>query len=354
MSHPTLPYAQERAVALHCAITAGHLCEAVRRDQASAAFSKPDHSPVTIADYAAQALICRSLQQHFPQDPVMGEEDARLLASPAMAECLRQVTQYLQPYVHDSPITPGVGSPLAPLQALTPEPAEVSVKAVLDWVGHGKSGLGDRFWTLDPIDGTKGYVRGDQYAVALALIEKGQLQVAVIVAPALAVVPQDPRGDRGVAFVAVRGQGAQAIALGSGATQPLRVNGPERAAQFRLIESVERDHGTPAWQQAVAQAIGLQADPLPMDSLAKYGAIARGEADLYMRLPSGASAQRRENIWDHGAGVLVLEEAGGRVTDQWGQPLDFSQGTKLLNNEGIVASNGVLHAAAIAAIQTLV
>ncbi|MGA1264692.1 MAG: inositol monophosphatase family protein [Prochlorothrix sp.] len=391
MSHPTLPYAQEREVALRCTIAAAHFCETVRQSQASNAFSKPDHSPVTIADYGAQALICRTLQAAFPADPVMGEEDAQLLASPPMADCLQRVTRYLQPYVQpyvQPPLTPGqdiAGSPtpidsgaapsvptlanlnwqvnLAELLEVKTEPSPDSQpghpqrataldpQQVLAWISHGRSGLGDRFWTLDPIDGTKGYVRGDQYAVALALIEGGQLQVAAIVAPALPVNLPGSEGDRGVAFVAVRGQGAQAIALKSGQSWTLRVNPPEQQANFRLIESVERDHGTPAWQQAVAAAIGLQVPSLQMDSLAKYGAIARGEADLYLRLPSGNSTLRWENIWDHGAGVLVLEEAGGRVTDQTGKPLDFSQGTKLLNNKGIVASNGTLHEAAIAAIR---
>ncbi len=395
MSHPNLPYAQEREVALRCTIAAAHFCETVRQSQASNAFSKPDHSPVTIADYGAQALICRTLQAAFPADPVMGEEDAQLLASPPMADCLQRVTRYLQPYVQPQ-LTPGqtlagIPSPIAPeaapsvptlanlnwkvnlaeLLEVKTEPSPDSQpgnpqrnpqrnpqqttaldpQQVLQWISHGRSGLGDRFWTLDPIDGTKGYVRGDQYAVALALIEGGQLQVAAIVAPALPVTLHESQGDRGVAFVAVRGQGAQAIALNSGQSWTLRVNPPEQQANFRLIESVERDHGTPAWQQAVATAIGLQVPALQMDSLAKYGAIARGEADLYLRLPSGNSTLRWENIWDHGAGVLVLEEAGGRVTDQTGKPLDFSQGTKLLNNKGIVASNGTLHEAAIAAIR---
>ncbi|MEB3273381.1 MAG: inositol monophosphatase family protein [Prochlorothrix sp.] len=331
MPDPSLSYAQERDVALHCTIAAARLCEAVRQDQASVAIHKPDHSPVTVADYGAQALICRSLQAAFPHDPVMGEEDAQLLASPELTECRNRVTEYV----------------CAQLQ--TP----VETETVLDWIGHGRSGFGDRFWTLDPIDGTKGYVRGDQYAVALALIEQGQLQVAAIVAPALPVDSAQPTGDRGVAFVAVRGQGAEAIALGSGARRVLRVNGAAQRDRFRLIESVERDHGTPAWQQAVATAIGLTVPAVQMDSLAKYGSIARGEADLYLRLPSGDSVLRWENIWDHGAGVLVLEEAGGTVTDQTGKPLDFSQGTKLLKNRGIVASNGVIHGAAIEAIRAL-
>jgi 3'(2'), 5'-bisphosphate nucleotidase len=372
MSQPLLPYAYERRVALACTIAAGQLCETVRHDQASIAFHKPDHSPVTVADYGAQALICRALCHYFPQDPVLGEEDAQMLASPAMGDCLTQVVRYVQgalsPEAPGETAHPGQGESRDPLPRWMPPwlweeiadlgPSDrphlpLDPQQVLQWIAHGKQGQPQgRFWTLDPIDGTKGYVRGDQYAVALALIENGQVQVAVMVAPALPR-SRDPQtqGDRGVAFVAVRGQGAEAIALPSGQRSPLGVNPAAPFSQFRLIESVERDHGTPPWQRAVAQTLGLNPTPLQMDSLAKYGAIARGEADLYLRLPTGNSALRYENIWDHAAGVLVLEEAGGQVTDQTGQPLDFSQGSKLLHNRGIVASNGTLHAATLAAIR---
>ena len=330
-----LAYQNERNLALKATIAAAQLCEQVRQAQTSQAFIKPDHSPVTIADYGAQALICHALQEMFPEDAIVGEEDADILASPEMETCLAQVTASLQSWVEG-----------------------VKPSQLLDWIRRGKGQSSDRFWTLDPIDGTKGYVRGDQYAIALALIEKGLVQVAVMVCPALPVQFQnnDRKSppdtiDRGVAFVAVRGQGAEALSLVDGTRSPLQVNTISTPQGFQLIESVERDHGTPQWQYQVIRSLGWEAPPMQMDSLAKYGSIARGEADLYLRLPTGASAERRENIWDHAAGVLVLEEAGGRVTDLWGKPLNFDCGSKLLDNQGIVASNGQVHEAVLQAIQ---
>ncbi len=324
-----LAYSKEREIALQATIVASQFCEKVRRDQASQAFAKPDHSPVTVADYGAQALICQTLKAQFPQDAVVGEEDPLVLSSPGMQSCLDQVTAYVQTWVTGA-----------------------TSQDVLDWVGQGQDPTGQRFWTVDPIDGTKGYVRGDQYAIALALIEEGVVQVGVMACPALPVQfggtggPQSP----GVVFTAVRGQGAEMLSLASGTRSPLAVNRISTPQGFQLIESVERDHGTPEWQHRVIQSLGWQLPPLRMDSLAKYGAIARGEADLYLRLPTGNSLQRRENIWDHAAGVIVLEEAGGKVTDQWGKPLNFACGTKLQDNEGIVASNGYIHEAVLEAI----
>ena len=84
-----------------------------------------------------------------------------------------------------------------------------------------------------------------------------------------------------------------------------------------------------------------------MDSQAKYGAVARGDAVLYLRLPSPKSPSYREKIWDHAAGSLIVEEAGGRVTDMHGQPLDFASGHKMERNRGVIVSNGLLHAAVI-------
>lgn len=59
----------------------------------------------------------------------------------------------------------------------------------------------------------------------------------------------------------------------------------------------------------------------------------------------------RENVWDHAPGVILLKEAGGRVTDGSGGELDFSLGNKLDNNEGLVATNGVMHDKVLEAIR---
>jgi 3'(2'), 5'-bisphosphate nucleotidase len=87
-----------------------------------------------------------------------------------------------------------------------------------------------------------------------------------------------------------------------------------------------------------------------LDSQAKYGVVARGDAAIYLRIPSPKQPDYREKIWDHAAGALIVEEAGGRVTDALGADLDFSRGRRLENNRGIVASNGYLHAAVLDAV----
>jgi 3'(2'), 5'-bisphosphate nucleotidase len=121
-------------------------------------------------------------------------------------------------------------------------------------------------------------------------------------------------------------------------------------ARWRLVESVESSHGNPALQEAVAQAVGVTQPPLKLDSQTKYGAVARGDAVLYLRLPSPKSPGYREKIWDHAAGALLVEEAGGRVTDMADRPLDLASSHRMTDNQGVVVSNGALHPAVIAAL----
>lgn len=309
-------YEQELAVAQAAVIAAAQLCEAVRRDMVPEAIEKADKSPVTVADYGAQAIICRALSEAFPADPVVGEEDAAELRSPAMADRLKQVTGF---------VTTVLGS-------TTPD-------QVAQWIDHGNGAPARRFWTLDPIDGTKGFLRGDQYAIALALIEDGDLKVGVLGCPALSL----NQGNPGLLFTAVRGGGTWMQPIAGGEAKQVQVVQPGDGDRLRFVESVEASHGNQAEQEAVAAAVGITQSSVRMDSQAKYGAVAAGEAALYLRLPSPKYPDYREKIWDHAAGAIVVEEAGGRVTDMHGKPLDFYTAVKMMNNRGVVVSNGTIH-----------
>lgn len=88
-----------------------------------------------------------------------------------------------------------------------------------------------------------------------------------------------------------------------------------------------------------------------MDSQVKYGLVANGEAAVYLRFPNPRNKDYRENIWDHAAGAIVVEEAGGKVTDMNGKPLNFRDNEKMLNNHGVVVSNGVIHDRVLEAIK---
>lgn len=323
-----MPYELEKEVAIEAALRAATLCQKVRNEQVAKAIEKSDKSPVTVADFGSQAVICQALASAFPDDPIVGEEDAAQLRDPAMGTQLMQVTSYVQAVVSDA----------------TPE-------AVLSWIDRGNGQTGPRYWTLDPIDGTKGFLRQDQYAVALALVEEGEVKVGVLACPALPVDMNQPEGERGVLFVAVRGQGALMMPISGGEPTPIKVIDASDLTNLRFVESVESGHGDHSRQDAVAKAVGITADSLRMDSQAKYGAVASGQAVLYLRLPSPKSPDYREKIWDHAAGTIVIEEAGGCVTDMYGKPLNFSLGSKLVENQGVIVSNGAIHETVLAALR---
>lgn len=319
-----MAYDQEKTLAITAATLAAQLCENIRREIAPDAIAKNDRSPVTIADFGSQAIICKALAEAFPEDPVVAEEDAAELRQPGMATALAQATEQIQHLIPEA----------------TPE-------AVVNWIDHGNGAVGKRYWTLDPIDGTKGFLRGDQYAIALALVEDGDIKVGVLACPAL----QFSNTETGLLLVAVRGEGTQMMSLSAQTPQPIQVTTATDAEQFRFVESVESGHGDQTQQSAVAQAAGITQPSVRMDSQAKYAAVAAGQAVLYLRLPSPKTPDYREKIWDHAAGVIVVEEAGGRVTDMHGHPLDFSQEARLVSNQGVVVSNGAIHETVLTALK---
>lgn len=315
-----MSYEREMRVATEAALVASRLCEQVRREMSAEAIEKKDGTPVTVADFGSQAVICRSIAKVFPGDPVVGEEEGSGLREPNMKGTLDKVTEFVQRTLSD-----------------------VTHESVISWINRGNGDVGPRYWTIDPIDGTKGFLRGEQYAVALALIEEGEVKMGVLACPWLPADPGDHNGARGVLFSAVRGQGATMFPVKGGPHTSLRVTGLEENSDLPLVESVESGHCDHRQQHAVAKAVGIQVPSLKVDGQVKYGMVARGEAVLYLRFPSSDAPTYLERIWDHAAGAIIVEEAGGRVTDMKGRSLDFSRGPDMTHNQGIIAGSVAIH-----------
>jgi 3'(2'), 5'-bisphosphate nucleotidase len=302
---------------------ASRICRAVQADRVSAGtLRKDDRSPVTVADFASQAIVAARLRDAHPGTPLVAEEDSSDLRLDANAAVRAAVADRVRSEWPDADET-----------------------AVLEAIDRGGADPSERFFVLDPIDGTKGFLRGDQYAVALGLIEDGEVVAGVLGGPNL------PLGNgTGCVFAAVRADGAAVLPLDDTTAPPaaIRVSAESDPARARFCESVEKAHTKKGRSAEVARLLGVAAEPVAIDSQCKYALVARGDAELYLRLPS--SEEYRERIWDHAAGLLVVEEAGGRVTDIHGRPLDFRHGRRLEENRGVVASNGTIHDAVIAAI----
>jgi 3'(2'), 5'-bisphosphate nucleotidase len=317
--------------ALNAVRQAAQLVQFIQEQMVSPALTKNDRSPVTVADFASQALIGRLLSQTFPNDPLVAEEDSQALRDPAQESTLDHVTAFVKRYL-----------------------PEAEKGSVCDWIDHGRANTSSRFWTLDPIDGTKGFLRGDQYAVALALVVDGQIQIGALGCPNLSEAYRcEPQGP-GSLVIAVRGQGTWLTTIkDSGGFKALHVSACQDASQARILRSVESGHTNVSQIDEFARAMGVQADPVRMDSQAKYAVLAAGKGDLILRLLSPAKPDYREKIWDQAAGALVLQEAGGRISDLHGLPLDFTTGRRLVNNRGILASNTYLHPVALRALEDI-
>jgi len=316
----------EKKFALEAVEAAAAICRRVQAGISLESLDKKDRSPVTVADFAVQSLISGMLAESFPEDELVGEEGADQLRDPDAAELCGKVVAEVQAACSDSP----------------------STDTVLDWIDRGQAagGASGRFWVLDPIDGTKGFLRKEQYAIALALIEDGEVQLGVLGCPNLPASMDKPdEGEAGYAFVAVKGEGAQAASMpaggGLGELEPIAVSPSADPASARRCESVESGHASHDEMADIAEKAQMTAEPVRLDSQAKYATVARGESVAYLRLSPDASYT--EKIWDHAAGAIVVTEAGGVVSDLMGKPLDFSQGRKLVNNRGIIATNAALH-----------
>ena len=308
----------ERQVAIDAVRAAALVCRDVREAFTDGdASSKADRSPVTVADLASQAIIAAALADAFAPDPLVGEEDAGLLRADVNGRIAEAVFRFAA----------GVRPDLDPDR----------IMAAIDR-GDGVGGAIGRFWTLDPVDGTKGFLRNEQYAVALALVEDGEVRLGVLGCPNLPVELDDPDGRRGCLFVAERGGGAWMSPMTDGAERTIEVRRPEAIQDARWVASVEAAHSALDEAAAVTALLGIRGGPRRMDSQAKYGMVARGDAAIYLRLPTNAMYQER--IWDHAAGWLLVTEAGGRVTDVDGREIDFGRGRTLAANRGVIATSG--------------
>ncbi|MBB1179858.1 3'(2'),5'-bisphosphate nucleotidase [Pseudomonas sp. FW305-3-2-15-E-TSA4] len=218
--------------------------------------TKSDDSPVTQADRAAEALILERLAALYPGVQTVAEEAVAESGAPAQAE---------------------------------------------DW-----------FWLIDPLDGTKGFVRGGEaFTVNIALIHAGRPVAGVVTAPATATTWRTDASGQG-AFRRQFGEQQEGEAHSGAEWRPIKVRDRPAEGMALLSHSVTDEeaarlaarHGCTRWQGT--------------DSSLKFCLIAEGRFDAYPR--SGPTSE-----WDTAAGQAVLEAAGGRVLADDGQPLSYGK-----------------------------
>lgn len=363
-----MAYEKELELALRAVHRASLATKKVQQSTADKGVSdKSDDTPVTIADFAAQALLIGAVHRAFPDDVFIAEESSDILrASPD----LRQ-------RVWDLVLSVGHLNGL-------PVPADQD--EMLDLIDLGSKDAKDprgagRVWILDPVDGTKTFMKGQQYAVCLCMLEKGAQKVAALGCPNLLYDPDTPLvtedivdtdGD-GIIVAAVAGQGTFFTPLHSFADTAARRTAkldtlPPYPGSLRFIDSEESSHVSKrhheylyrtAFPEASHHIGGTVGDSLwPEDVWAmqmKYVAVALNAADATFRIPGDPKFYA--SVWDHAGGQLILEEAGGVVTDSAGNRFDFSKGQRSFadGNWGfVVARSGEVHQAVLKEVRGLI
>ncbi|MGB0646248.1 MAG: inositol monophosphatase family protein [Bradymonadia bacterium] len=282
------------------------LCKYTRAVQTKGveALAKPDRTLVSQVDLFVQAAVIHHLSSLSPDTAILAEETVdQILDDPSLTDSLNH--------------------------HLTELGIQQDARKLIAKGTHAPSQ--STYWCLDPIDGTRGFLRGDHYAIALALITNNEIKTSFLGCPNLL--------GHGVLFHA-DGSTARAFNLDTGTELPL-TNITASGASPILIESLELGPRTENFTQQFKQNLGWLTESIRMDSQSKYGAMALGMAHCYLRLPRSPAA--KEYAWDHAAGAHLIQALGGEVSDLDGRRLDFSQGATLSGNRGIIATMGLHH-----------
>ncbi|MBA4028412.1 MAG: hypothetical protein C0475_04650 [Planctomyces sp.] len=302
---------------------------------------KADGSPVTPADYAAQAVIAHTLRRWLGPVTMIGEESGASLRGACLA-ALPGADELAW-----NALTQSGAWPDAPRDGLAEAIDTGSWSADAGGSAADAGPAPETYWTTDPIDGTRGFIRGHQYAVCLAKVHRGRAVLAALACPALSLDwgrPFDDPDPHGCAYAALAGSGHALEwaldTLNPSAAEPppgraLRRPPWDGAAPPRMTESVEPSERRRRAHDSAAAAIGAAARGPRLDSQCKYALLARGQADVYLRVPMSPAA--RETAWDHAPGTLLTTEAGCLAGAVTGEPLDFS-GPLLPPGRGVMSA----------------
>ena len=261
-------------------------------------YEKQDKSPVTIADFASQIFILSELKEKFSEDQIFAEEERSLISEDEeslIKKCFNEIN--FEPYE--------------------------DIRAILNYRGPPSA----RQWTVDPIDGTKGYIRGLSYAVGIGLMENSDPKVCAISVP-------NYKKEYGAVFIAEKGKGAQA-SYGNQEFTLINVSPQIELKSSIMCQSL---HHNAKWVVRLAEMIHAK-NVIQMDGMGKFCMVADGSADLYVR----EMVTTYSSSWDYMPGILLVKEAGGMVSDLHNEQLKFKKSICLWTAPGLVVSNGIFH-----------
>ncbi|KAK3309471.1 uncharacterized protein B0T15DRAFT_488201 [Chaetomium strumarium] len=326
----------------------------------NSSLNKQDNSPVTIADFAAQALLISGLIKAFPGDLFLGEESADALRDPKNRALLDEVWRLVRTtQLSDETSEAKLGK----LRNVDDMLACIDSGAREDTMKEGK-----RYWVMDPVDGTSMFKKGGQYAIALALVQNGVELVGVTACPNLARSKEgtwllsDSHADLqgyGWMLAASRGGGATVRRMGPGALSRDvykldRSNGKEprtssSGTPLRYLHFVDSMNSPKTLWQKVQKLAGLRESEYGASttqlysSHMRYVAMALGTRNFaQVRWPNKRGA--KWSMWDHVGTPLIYTESGpGIITDMSGRPIRYDGGRDLSAYWGIITADSSIH-----------
>ncbi|KAH6686378.1 hypothetical protein F5X68DRAFT_208902 [Plectosphaerella plurivora] len=337
------PYSKERLIAELAVQRVSVLAKRIMREMLAAhdgngAITKSDSTPVTVADFAGQALMIAALHHAFPTDRFIGEEGAEGLRNDS----------HLRARVWELVSSARLDDPESDALLASPKSEEEMLELIDRGLDPG--GKDRRIWIMDPIDGTATFLKGQQYAVSLALVVDGREEIGVLGCPNLRgdtlVVRETVVDDTGfgVMVSAVRGQGALLRLVGTGGLDALprvlpkfHTNAPSRTSPH----FVDSHLSTSCRLDLAARLAGKLGSKYPdtdvWSSHIKYMALILGGGDVMVQIPRKGEPPD-DHIWDHAGAQLIFSELGGEITDLDGKEIDLGAGRRLASNWGLLAA----------------
>ncbi|KAB8218164.1 hypothetical protein BDV33DRAFT_129680 [Aspergillus novoparasiticus] len=349
---PTHPYVKELEIACLTVQRAALLTKKVLDAVDKGALDKSDSSPVTIADFAAQALIIAAIHRTFPDDDIVGEEDSKALRG---NEALLERTWELVSSIHLDDETS---------EALLYSPKnKEEMLDLIDLGARGTCSRENRSWVLDPVDGTATFINGQQYAVCLALVENGVQKLGVLGGPNLNLetgrMHEDivDRDGYGYQLFAVAGHGAFMRKMGTGTLLPAtRIDAKPQITDPKDLDFVDCVAATSSDIVAHERLASHLGAPWPHTTdlwaaQLRYVAIAIGGCNTLIKIPRNASY--RSKMWDHAGGMLIVQELGCIVSDLAGNPVDCSLGRTLAGCYGMIVAPASIHGRLVEAVKQI-
>lgn len=334
-------YKEELITALAAIQTCARICTDISRSE-NIVTEKDDFTIVTVADFVVQAFLITIFKAAFPNDRILGEEDATKLRDDT--KLCETVLNYLNNQLN-TPCSTGTYLPTNKERLCN----------IIDEAGrHSVTSRDPRTWIFDPIDGTRAFIRGEQYAINIALLIDGKQVFSAVGCPRTSISAKAPLTTRdvdplskGCVVFAVKDHGAYASSF-TDETSTLRPRklhtlGSDINA-IRFATKVSRvDHGLLDIHELVATQLSATypgCDLLPWTLRWAMLAMGVGNTTVWVY----KEKERRAKVWDHAGAMLLFEETGGKITDINGKSIDLSIGRELKGNVGFVAAAACCHA----------